>query len=122
MNAVFNNFYAGINTYHLSFGYRQEKLKTNFGWGLTYLDYGKISETDASGNLMGSVKPTDWVMQVSASRSYLENGVMVPLSNLFLPTMVFTVLMGSPWIWGFCTPILQIFFQHQLSRRIWAIN
>ncbi|HET9432186.1 MAG TPA: hypothetical protein VFO37_00455, partial [Chitinophagaceae bacterium] len=69
MNAVFNNFYAGISTYHLSFAYRQEKLKTNFGWGLTYLDYGKISETDALGNIMGLVKPTDWVMQVSASRS-----------------------------------------------------
>jgi hypothetical protein len=37
MNAVFNNFYAGINTYHLSFGYRHEKLKTNFGWGLSIL-------------------------------------------------------------------------------------
>lgn len=72
MTAVFNSFYAGINAYHLSFAYRHEKLKTNFGWGLTYFDYGKISETDASGNILGTIKPTDWVMQVSASRSYLE--------------------------------------------------
>jgi len=72
MNAVFNDFYAGINAWHLSFGYRHEKLKTNFGWGLNYFDYGKISETDASGNVLGSLKPTDWVMQVSASRSYLQ--------------------------------------------------
>ena len=72
MNAVFNSFYAGINAYHLSFAYRQEKLKTNFGWGLTYFDYGKISETDPSGNILGIIKPTDWVMQVSASRSYLQ--------------------------------------------------
>jgi len=72
MNAVFNNFYTGINTYHLSFGYRHEKLKTNFGWGLSYFDYGKISETDATGNILGAMKPTDWVMQVSASRSYLQ--------------------------------------------------
>ena len=72
MNAVFNSFYAGINTYHLSVAYRHEKLKTNFGWGLTYFDYGKIAETDPSGNMLGSVYPTDWVMQVSASRSYLE--------------------------------------------------
>ena len=72
MNAVFNNFYAGINAYHLSFGYRHEKLKTNFGWGLSYFDYGKISETDVSGNILGALKPTDWVMQVSASRSYLQ--------------------------------------------------
>ena len=72
MNAVFNNFYAGINAYHLSLAYRQEKLKTNFAWGLTYFDYGNISETDASGNVLGSLQPNDWVMQVSASRSYLQ--------------------------------------------------
>jgi hypothetical protein len=71
MNAVFNSFYAGINAYHLSFAYRHEKLKTNFGWGLTYFDYGKIAETDASGNILGLITPTDWVMQLSASRSYL---------------------------------------------------
>lgn len=72
LNTVFNSFYAGINAYHLSFGYRHEKLKTNFGWGLSYVDYGRISETDASGNVLGNIKPTDWVMQVTASRSYLE--------------------------------------------------
>ncbi len=72
LNAVFNSFYAGINAYHLSFGYHHQKLKTNFGWGLTYYDYGKISETDASGNLLGQVTPTDWVMQLSASRNYLQ--------------------------------------------------
>jgi hypothetical protein len=72
MNAVFNSFYAGINAWHLAFAYRHEKLKTNFGWGLTYFDYGKIAETDASGNILGQMTPTDWVMQVSASRSYLQ--------------------------------------------------
>jgi hypothetical protein len=72
MNVVFNNFYAGINAYHLSFAYRQEKLKTNIAWGLSYFDYGKISETDTYGNILGLLKPTDWVMQVSASRSYLQ--------------------------------------------------
>ncbi len=72
LNAVFNSFYAGINSYHLSFALRQEKLKTNFSWGITYFDYGKISQTDASGNIYGGLKPADWVMQVSASRSYLQ--------------------------------------------------
>jgi hypothetical protein len=72
MNAVFNSFYAGINTYHLSFAYRREKLKTNFDWGLTWFDYGKISGTDASGNILGLISPNDWVMQLSASRNYLQ--------------------------------------------------
>ena len=72
MNAVFNDFYAGISTYHLSLGYRNEKLNTNFLWGLHYLSYGSIQETDASGNLYGELHPSDWVMQISASRKYLE--------------------------------------------------
>ncbi len=72
MNAVFNNFYGGIKVYHLSLGYRNTKLNTNFSWGLNYFGYGNISETDASGNVLGKFRPTDWVMQVSASRNYLE--------------------------------------------------
>lgn len=72
MNAVFNNFYGGIKAYHLSVGYHHPKLNTNFSWGLNYFSYGNIRETDASGNLLGRFRPTDWVMQVSASRSYLE--------------------------------------------------
>jgi hypothetical protein len=72
MNAVFNNFYAGINAWHLSLGYHHPKLNTNFLWGLQYISYGSLQETDASGNIFGTLHPIDWVMQLSASRSYLE--------------------------------------------------
>ena len=72
MNAVFNAFYADIKAYHLSLGYHNTRLQTNFLWGLHYFTYGSIQETDASGNILGSLRPTDWVMQVSASRNYLE--------------------------------------------------
>ncbi len=72
MNAVFNSFYSSIKVYHLSVGYHQPKLNTNFSWGINYFDYGNTSETDASGNILGKFRATDWVMQVSASRSYLE--------------------------------------------------
>jgi len=72
MNAVFNSFYSGIKVYHLSMGYRHEKSKTNFIWGLNYFNYGNATETDPSGNVLGRFRPTDWVMQVSASRKYLE--------------------------------------------------
>ena len=72
MNAVFNSFYSGIKAYHLSLGYRNEKLNTNFFGGLNYFGYGNATATDASGNLLGKFRPTDWVMQVSASRSYLD--------------------------------------------------
>lgn len=72
MNAVFNGFYDGVTAYHLSLGYRQEKINTNLLWGLNYLSYGDIRQTDASGNILGGIKPNDWVMQLSASRSYLQ--------------------------------------------------
>lgn len=70
LNTVFNSHYSGIKVYHLSLGYRHEKLKTNFLWGLNYLSYGNTTQTDASGNILGSFRPVDWVMQLSASRSY----------------------------------------------------
>lgn len=72
LNAVFNSFYDGITAYHLSMGYHHAKLNTTFLWGLNYLNYGNVQQTDASGNILGRFKPVDWVMQVSASRSYLE--------------------------------------------------
>ena len=72
LNTVFNGFYDGITAYHLSFGFHSDKLNTNFLWGLNYINYGGIQQTDASGNIYGEFKPTDWVMQVAASRSYLE--------------------------------------------------
>ncbi len=72
MNAVFNDLYGGIKVYHLSLGYRNEKLNTNFLWGLNFFNYGSTTETDAGGNILGKFRPVDWVMQVSASRRYLE--------------------------------------------------
>lgn len=72
MNAVFNDFYAGIKVYHLSFGYHSKKLNTNLAWGIHYFDYGNVTATDASGNILGKFKPTDWDVQFSASRHYLE--------------------------------------------------
>ena len=72
LSAVFNALYASIRAYNLAFGYHQPKINTSFLWGLYYIDYGQIQQADAAGNTMGSFRPTDWVMQVAASRSYLE--------------------------------------------------
>lgn len=72
LNTVFNSFYSGVKTYHASLGYHHPKLNTNFLWGLHYFDYGNLQQTDAAGNITGIFSPRDFVMQVSASRSYLE--------------------------------------------------
>lgn len=72
LHAVFNSFYAGIEAYHLSFGFHHAKLNTSFLWGVQYLAYGEIPNTDASGNILGTFRANDWVMQLGASRRYLE--------------------------------------------------
>lgn len=72
MNLVFNDFYAGIETYHMNFGYHNPKLNTNFSYGIHFFDYGNLVQTDAAGNIFGEFRPNDWVMQVSASHDYKE--------------------------------------------------
>src|SRR5262245_29620062 len=61
MNAVFNSLYDGIHSYNLVLGYHQQKINTSFLWGLNYLNYGNIQQTDAAGNSLGRFRPTDWV-------------------------------------------------------------
>ncbi len=73
LNAVFNSFYAGINNYHVQFGYHHEKLNTNFAAGINYFDYGNIDQTDAAGNRLGIFNPNDFTFQIAASRRYLNN-------------------------------------------------
>lgn len=53
-------------------GYSSESLQSNFAFGVHYLDYGTISQTDAAGNVLGSFRPGDYVIQLSASRKHLE--------------------------------------------------
>jgi hypothetical protein len=72
LNAVFNSFYDDIKAYHLSLVYHHKKSNTSFQWGLNYFNYGNVQQTDASGNILGKFRPTDWLMQLSASRKYLS--------------------------------------------------
>ncbi len=72
MYAAFNDFYTGIKTYHLSMGYYHPAINTSFAYGIHYINYGDIQQTDAAGNMLGNFRPADWVMQVSASHSYLQ--------------------------------------------------
>jgi hypothetical protein len=70
--ANFNLFYAGIKNVHAQGAYYKPSWKTSFGVGVNYFNYGTTDQTDAAGNLMGSFRPYDYVVQVSASRKYLE--------------------------------------------------
>lgn len=72
MVANFNSLYNGIRSYHWMQAYRHPYLKTNFAAGIYFFDYGTITETDAIGNVFGTLRPRDYVLQLSAGREYLE--------------------------------------------------
>jgi hypothetical protein len=70
--ADFTIFYAGIKNIHSQASYYNENWKTSFGIGVNYFHYGSTDQTDASGNILGSFRPYDYVVQVSAGRQYQE--------------------------------------------------
>ena len=72
-SANFTSFYAGIKNVHAMAAYRKENWSTNFSAGVNYFHYGSTTQTDASGNVMGNFSPSDYVVQISASRQYLEH-------------------------------------------------
>lgn len=73
LNASFNAFLAGTRGYSLTGALFSEKWQTTFGGHVHFLDYGTLQNTDAAGNVMGQFRPADFVVQVSASKRYLQN-------------------------------------------------
>ncbi|ULQ57166.1 type IX secretion system protein PorQ [Flavihumibacter rivuli] len=72
MQAVFSGIQSQVQQYHLAGAYHQESIQTSFSGHIQYFNYGNITQTDAAGNIQGSFKPRDFVVQVNASRQYLE--------------------------------------------------
>jgi len=68
----FNSTYAGITQYGFIQAIAHPRLKTNFALGINYLNYGNITQTDASGMITGTLRPTDYSLQLTASRKYLD--------------------------------------------------
>jgi hypothetical protein len=72
VNTSFNSFLAGICNYSLSTAWHIAGAETNLGIGTNFFDYGTLAQTDAAGNVLGSFRPTDYVVQVMASKKYYE--------------------------------------------------
>jgi hypothetical protein len=72
LHASFNVLYAGIKNYHSLFAYHVPAWQTSFALGVHFLDYGSMAQTDAAGNILGAFRPNDYVVQLSASRQYLD--------------------------------------------------
>lgn len=73
VHVAFQQVFKGIKNLHLAGGWHHEKLKSNFLVGIHYVDHGRFEGTDASGNLAGDFRATDYVVQLAASRSYHPN-------------------------------------------------
>jgi hypothetical protein len=61
------NYFAGIN-YGLAMYSQSYPGKGNFAAGLTYLNYGSFTETDASGSITGSFKAAEYAFSLIYSR------------------------------------------------------
>ncbi len=71
--ASFTSLGGGIRNYHLLSGFHLEKIASDLHVGINYFNYGNIAQTDASGNILGEFRPTDYVVQAGISRSYAEH-------------------------------------------------
>ena len=72
VNTSFNSFLAGIRNYSFTTAWHLESSHTNIALGANYFDYGSLTQTDASGIILGTFRPVDYVVQVMASRQYHE--------------------------------------------------
>lgn len=72
LHVSFNSLYADIKVYHLMGAFHHARSATNVALGVNYLSYGSIAQTDGSGMELGIFRPRDYVVQVSASRKYME--------------------------------------------------
>jgi hypothetical protein len=73
LSTSFSSFLAGIRNYSAVNAWHLADAKTNIAVGANFFDYGQIPQTDAAGNILGSFRPVDYVVQAMASRSYHEN-------------------------------------------------
>jgi hypothetical protein len=64
-------YFAGIQQYDLN---GANKLKSDWvvGWGVHFMDYGSIAQTDISGNEYGSMNPNEYTIQVGIAKTYQE--------------------------------------------------
>lgn len=63
---------SGVKQYHASGVWYDKKRDITFAGGLQFFDYGAFRQTTEAGIELGEIRPTDYVLQVSASRAYMD--------------------------------------------------
>ena len=72
LSLSYNSFYAGTSIANLAYGYHVARLNTSFILGINYINYGSFDATDATGNVIGTFRATDYAISFGASRQYTE--------------------------------------------------
>jgi hypothetical protein len=77
-------YYADTKASSLAYAH---KIKNNtWGFGLQYLNYGKIDQTDASGTVLGSYTPQD--VGIMAARSHTVNNYTLGVNMKFVYSQI----------------------------------
>ncbi len=80
-------YYAKTKISNVYYAHYNPKIKTTFGVGLQYLNYGNFQLTDPIGNITNTSQATDYALSFSASKQYLERwryGATIKLANSHL--------------------------------------
>jgi hypothetical protein len=72
ISSSFYSFAEGVKQYGMQTAFHLSGIRSNLGIGVQYLDYGTITQTDASGNILGNFRPSDYVVQLMYSKQYKE--------------------------------------------------
>ncbi len=67
----YNLFYAGTKGLNMYYAHHSEKLKTTFGFGIQYMNYGDITLTNDIDQVLGTGRAADYAITLSAAKSYL---------------------------------------------------
>lgn len=63
-------YLASINQYNFNAAKFLKTSNTTIAWGVQYMDYGTIPMTDIAGNELGTIRPNEYLLQVSAATNY----------------------------------------------------
>lgn len=92
----YNAYYAGTKVMNMYYAHQVPKLNTTFGFGVQYLNYGEMVQTNTLGQTEGTVQANDYAITLSASRSYLTHwryGAHLKLANSQLGSVHSTALL-----------------------------
>jgi hypothetical protein len=73
VSTSFYTYAEGVKQYGMQAAFHLSSIESNLGVGVQYLNYGTLTQTDASGNVLGNFRPSDYVVQLMLSKSYKEN-------------------------------------------------